>query len=460
MGSYRNPSDLQASINAKMRATNEAFKAMAKIPEQFLNARINKAAKQKELLNKRKSSASTSFGKSWSEINDELGQFNQQFTDKDKGSATSEKLNNMVMSWGQEIDAFIDQNPNASQAQINMVIQKNIQKVNNLGKDLSHLYNAKKEFDEFSGLEYNEENAILRDGKDADLLMVLDDLDNIEVGTDENGNSYYGLNLDAEDPNERILLNGTKLRLDAEKGTAYFSKAKKFDPDPLKNTITGLIQTKEGADPRFANKVDDTTYYDKEALKEFIKTDPNASTILEPYLKQNRRFGEFQYMSSDKDAEYSNEAYTDMIIDRALQTLPDKRVKPGSNQNTGNDKKEPQAPTTTSDFVGRIFTEFSRKQNPSTPGVVNKNPNFQNEQYIKDEVLTYLKDGNPGGSYISGKELNPNSPDTHGIIYYKAAKNKDYEPLVGIDFTSPASVENYLQNVVTDDAERLIAKYS
>lgn len=449
MGSYRNPSDLQASINAKMKATNEAFKSMAQIPAQFLNARVAKANKQKELLNKRKASASTSFGKSWSEINDELGQFNSQFTDKKKGSATSEKINNMVMSWGQEIDSYIDQNPNASQAQINMVIQTNIQKVNNLGKDLAHLYNAKTEFEEFSGLEYNEENAILRDGKDADLLMVLDDLDNIDVGADESGNHYFGLNLDAEDPNERVLLNGTKLRLDAEKGTAYFSKAKKFDPDPLKNTITGLIQTKEGADPRFATKEGDTTYYNKEALKEFIKSDPTASTILEPYLKQNRRFGEFQYMSPDPDAEFSNEAYTEMILDRALQTLPDKRVKPGSN--TGGDKDDPKAPTTTSDFVNKIFTEFNKSPNKQA---------FKNEQYIKDEVLSYLKDGNPGGSYVSGKDLNPNSPDTHNIIYYKAAKNKDYEPLIGIDFTSPASVENYLQSVVTDDAERLIAKYS
>ena len=123
----------QMVVNQSIKTANDQIaknlQDAALQAEKIKEIRRKKKEKQDKILNAKKDKASGSFGKEWSEINDEIDGYVSNFADADKQSNMRSNINDMVMSWGEEIDEFITQNPDASQAQINNVLNTKIQKV-------------------------------------------------------------------------------------------------------------------------------------------------------------------------------------------------------------------------------------------------------------------------------------------------------------------------------------------
>ena len=308
----------QMVVNQSIKTANDQIaknlQTAAVQAEKIKELRRRKKEKQEKLLEKKKSAASGSFGKEWSQINDEIDGYVSNFSEAEKQSDMRGNINNMVMSWGEEIDEFITQNPDASQAQINNILNTKIQKVQSLGNIMAHMTSARNEYNQATGLGKGEEGAIIRDGKDLDLMTVLDNFDNSSIGEDAKGNFYFATDVDGEEP---TVINASNFVKDAEKGQAYFSKVKSFDPKILKNQIAGLVEK----DPRFYVDKGNKRYYKIDELREHLKNDPIAKNIYNSYLKSPNRYGQFQFLNPDAD-EYNDEEYINLITDAALATLP------------------------------------------------------------------------------------------------------------------------------------------
>ena len=308
----------QMVVNQSIKTANDQIaknlQTAAVQAEKIKELRRRKKEKQDQLLEKKKNAASGSFGKEWAQINDEIDGYVGNFSEAEKQSDMRGNINNMVMSWGEEIDEFITQNPDASQAQINNILNTKIQKVQSLGNIMAHMTSARDEYNQATGLEKGEEGAIIRDGKDLDLMTVLDNFDNSSIGEDAKGNFYFATDVDGEEP---TVINASNFVKDAEKGQAYFSKVKAFDPKILKNQIAGLVEK----DPRFYVDKGNKRYYKIDELREHLKNDPIAKNIYNSYLKSPNRFGQFQFLNPDAD-EYNDEGYITSITDAALATLP------------------------------------------------------------------------------------------------------------------------------------------
>lgn len=308
----------QMVVNQSIKTANDQIaknlQTAALQAEKIKEIRRKKKEKQDKILNDKKNKASGSFGKEWSQINDEIDGYVSNFADADKQSNMRSNINDMVMAWGEEIDEFITQNPDASQAQINNILNTKIQKVQSLGNIMAHMSEARNEYNQSAGLSAGEEGAIIRDGKDVDLITVLDNFDASAIGEDANGNFYFATDIDGEDP---TVINASNFVKDAEKGQAYFSKVKKFEPEVLKNQIAGLVEK----DPRFYVDKGNKRYYKIDELREYLKTDPVAKNIYNSYLQSPNRYGQFQYLNPDAE-EYSEDAYLTSITDAALATLP------------------------------------------------------------------------------------------------------------------------------------------
>ena len=345
MGAYREPKLAQEAINRRFQAAKLDVSGLTDATKQLGAGIAAKKAKQIEDLNKKREAALGIYDKAKFEIQDEIADFSGDFSADDKGKAGKsnflDKVNNMTKSWSHDIDVEIQDllksNPNASQSEINAIVDKKVQRVYDLGNLLAHTHEAKIEKDASQGLAFNQENAILpRGGRDADLFTVLDNFNDVDLAEDANGDFYLGHDLSGNNP---TIVNASNVVKDAEEGNGYFDHVKKFDPTNLRNQMNTLIEN----DPRFYTKKGNVKTFNKERIKEYFTgtgefaNDPQSAAamgILNPYTQDALKENYFTSLIDDQTTQYSDELYSGLIIDEALAGLP------GSKEFKAEDKPE------------------------------------------------------------------------------------------------------------------------
>ena len=410
------------SASRGRKALNAKYSDLKKQQALIDERRRQQQEKANKLLKDRQNKASGEYGTAYKETQDEIRGFTKGFEGEQKAGFVNQ-INTAAVDIGDTLSTWMRENPEASEAEINMQTQKAIGEVSDLGNVLAHWTAMSEEYELAAELADNKEGALLADGPNSELILLKENEDAMELVREQDGSWTFALAGESAGLDEPIIFGASDFVKKANEGQAYFSKVAAVDPEEMRQAIDGFAKRK---DERFGKQVGDQFVYDKEAIIDFIKNDPAGKTIMAPYLNSANAKGQFQYLNGG-DVAFDEALFQDQLLESAMRNLPDKQFSknPYAAEIKANEKarikaeekaEEERIANLPSDYV-----EFAK----SSGEYVNKPVELAAElnKYAREE----------GKAYRTGKEINdklsPNQRDLMNLddnkLYYGSDQAKD-----------------------------------
>lgn len=383
------------SASRGRKALNAKYSDLQKQQALIDERRRQQQEKANKILKDRQNKASGEYGSAYKETQDEIRGFTKGFEGEQKAGFVNQ-INTAAVDIGDTLSSWMRDNPEASEAEINMQTQKAIGEVSDLGNVLAHWSAMTEEYELASGLADNKEGALLTDGPNSELILLKENEDNMELVREQDGSWTFALPGETAGLDEPIIFGASDFVKKANEGQAYFSKVAAIDPADMRQTIDGFAKRK---DERFGKQVGDQFVYDKEAIIDFIKNDPAGQTIMKPYLNSSNAKGQFQYLNGG-DVAFDEALFQDQLLESAMRNLPNQQF-----------SKNPYSAEIKANEKARIKAEEKAEEErianlPSDYAEFAKNSsNYVNQPAkLAAELNKYARD--EGKSYRTGKELN------------------------------------------------------
>lgn len=383
------------SASRGRKALNAKYSDLQKQQALIDERRRQQQEKANKILKDRRNKASGEYGTAYKETQDEIRGFTKGFEGEQKAGFVNQ-INTAAVDIGDTLSTWMRDNPEASEAEINMQTQKAIGEVSDLGNVLAHWSAMTEEYELASELADNKEGALLNDGPNSELILLKENEDAMELVREQDGSWTFALPGEAADLDEPIIFGASDFVKKANEGQAYFGKVAAVDPADMRQTIDGFAKRK---DERFGKQVGDQFVYDKEAIIDFIKNDPAGQTIMKPYLNSSKAKGQFQYLNGG-DVAFDEVLFQDQLLESAMRNLPNKQF-----------SKNPYAADIKANEKARIKAEEKAEEErianlPSDYAEFAKNSsNYVNQpEKLASELNKYARD--EGKAYRTGKELN------------------------------------------------------
>lgn len=382
------------SASRGRKALNAKYSDLKK-QQALINERRRQQQEQaNKILKDRQSKASGEYGTAYKEAQDEIRGFTKGF-EGDQKTGFRNQINTAAVDIGDTLSSWMRENPEASEAEINMQTQKAIGEVTDLGNVLGHWKAMSDEYDLAAELADNKEGALLTDGPNSELILLKENQEAMELVREQDGSWTFALGGEAAGLDEPIIFGASDFVKRSNSGQAYFGKVAAVDPADMRQTIDGFAKRK---DERFGKQVGDQFVYDKEAIIDFIKNDPAGQTIMKPYLNSSKAKGQFQYLNGG-DVAFDEVLFQDQLLESAMRNLPNKQF-----------SKNPYAADIKASEKAKIKAEEKAEEErianlPSDYAEFAKNSsNYVNQpEKLASELNKYARD--EGQSYQTGQDL-------------------------------------------------------
>jgi len=382
------------SASRGRKALNAKYSDLKKQQALIDERRRQQQEKANKLLKDRQNKASGEYGTAYKETQDEIRGFTKGFEGEQKAGFVNQ-INTAAVDIGDTLSTWMRENPEASEAEINMQTQKAIGEVSDLGNVLAHWTAMSEEYELAAELADNKEGALLADGPNSELILLKENEDAMELVREQDGSWTFALAGESAGLDEPIIFGASDFVKKANEGQAYFSKVAAVDPADMRQAIDGFAKRK---DERFGKQVGDQFVYDKEAIIDFIKNDPAGKTIMAPYLNSANAKGQFQYLNGG-DVAFDEALFQDQLLESAMRNLPDKQF-----------SKNPYAAEIKANEKARIKAEEKAEEErianlPSDYVEFAKNSGeyVNKPAKLAAELNNYARD--EGKSYQTGQEL-------------------------------------------------------
>lgn len=382
------------SASRGRKALNAKYSDLKKQQALIDERRRQQQEKANKLLKDRQNKASGEYGTAYKETQDEIRGFTKGFEGEQKAGFVNQ-INTAAVDIGDQLSTWMRENPEASEAEINMQTQKAIGEVSDLGNVLAHWTAMSEEYELAAELADNKEGALLADGPNSELILLKENEDAMELVREQDGSWTFALAGESAGLDEPIIFGASDFVKKANEGQAYFSKVAAVDPADMRQAIDGFAKRK---DERFGKQVGDQFVYDKEAIIDFIKNDPAGKTIMAPYLNSANAKGQFQYLNGG-DVAFDEALFQDQLLESAMRNLPDKQF-----------SKNPYAAEIKANEKARIKAEEKAEEErianlPSDYVEFAKNSGeyVNKPAKLAAELNNYARD--EGKSYQTGQEL-------------------------------------------------------
>jgi len=382
------------SASRGRKALNAKYSDLQKQQALIDERRRQQQEKANKILKDRRNKASGEYGSAYKETQDEIRGFTKGFEGEQKAGFVNQ-INTAAVDIGDTLSSWMRDNPEASEAEINMQTQKAIGEVSDLGNVLAHWNAMTEEYELASELADNKEGALLADGPNSELILLKENEDNMELVREQDGSWTFALPGETADLDEPIIFGASDFVKKANEGQAYFGKVAAVDPADMRQAIDGFAKRK---DERFGKQVGDQFVYDKEAIIDFIKNDPAGQTIMKPYLNSSNAKGQFQYLNGG-DVAFDEALLQDQLLESAMRNLPNQQF--SKNPYAADIKANKKA-----DIKAAEKAEEERIANlPSEYAEFAKNSsNYVNQpDKMATELNKYAR--NEGQSYQTGQDL-------------------------------------------------------
>ena len=382
------------SASRGRKALNAKYSDLKKQQALINERRRQQQEKANKILKDRQSKASGEYGSAYKEAQDEIRGFTQGF-EGDQKTGFRNQINTAAVDIGDSLSSWMRENPEASEAEINMQTQKAIGEVTDLGNVLGHWKAMSDEYDLAAELADNKEGALLTDGPNSELILLKENQEAMELVREADGSWTFALGGEAAGLDEPIIFGASDFVKRSNSGEAYFGKVAAVDPADMRQTIDGFAKRK---DERFGKQVGDQFVYDKEAIIDFIKNDPAGKTIMAPYLNSSNAKGQFQYLNGG-DVAFDEALFQDQLLESAMRNLPDKQF-----------SKNPYAADIKANEKARIKAEEKAEEErianlpTDYAEFAKKSSNYVNKpNELASELNNYARD--EGQSYQTGQDL-------------------------------------------------------
>jgi hypothetical protein len=410
------------SASRGRKALNAKYSDLKKQQALIDERRRQQQEKANKILKDRQNKASGEYGVAYKDAQDEIRGFTKGFEGEQKAGFVNQ-INTAAVDIGDTLSSWMRENPEASEAEINMQTQKAIGEVSDLGNVLAHWTAMSEEYELAAELADNKEGALLADGPNSELILLKENEDAMELVREQDGSWTFALGGESAGLDEPIIFGASDFVKKANEGQAYFSKVAAVDPEEMRQAIDGFAKRK---DERFGKQVGDQFVYDKEAIIDFIKNDPAGKTIMAPYLNSANAKGQFQYLNGG-DVAFDEALFQDQLLESAMRNLPDKQF-----------SKNPYAAEIKAEEKARIKAEEKAEEErianlPSDYVEFAKNSGeyVNKPAELAAELNNYARE--EGKAYRTGKEINdkltPNQKTNMGLddnkLYYGSDKAED-----------------------------------
>lgn len=416
------------SASRGRKALNAKYSDLQKQQALIDERRRQQQEKANKILKDRRNKASGEYGTAYKETQDEIRGFTKGFEGEQKAGFVNQ-INTAAVDIGDTLSSWMRDNPEASEAEINMQTQKAIGEVSDLGNVLAHWSAMTEEYELASELADNKEGALLTDGPNSELILLKENEDAMELVREQDGSWTFALPGEAADLDEPIIFGASDFVKKANEGKSYFGKVAAVDPADMRQAIDGFAKRK---DERFGKQVGDQFVYDKEAIVDFIKNDPAGQTIMKPYLNSSNAKGQFQYLNGG-DVAFDEVLFQDQLLESAMRNLPNQQFSknPYSAEIKANKKEEiAAAKKAEEERIANLPSDYAEFAKNSS--------NYVNQpEKLAAELNKYARD--EGKSYRTGKELNkdlsPKEKDDLGLyddkLYY-GPEDKSKQAVINI----------------------------
>ena len=327
MASYSNPYAQGRPI--KTRGSTIA-KGIARMANQFGQDAAAKKAKQQRdvdeaeaLLTGRANLAETQYLKGYDAMKGDINKFSDNLSDENK-NVFQEEIKKLLIAGRDDLSEWIRNNPEATQTDIQFKMDEALQGLTDFRTDLTHLNEARKQWEAAKDLKPGEEGSIVGN-YNPELIKLFEAQDrndqNINLTMDDNNGLRFSL-VNEEDLNNALNTSGdndiiefttvnlTDLNNQASAGGGYFRTVEKPDFTDLRDQIKQEIVS---GNTEFGTAKDgEIVSINEDVITDYIngtgkyENQPNGRGTFATYIDEEDQYGNWLYYGDDVEMQLPN----------------------------------------------------------------------------------------------------------------------------------------------------------